>query len=50
MKFEFKNIEKKDWDFLLDWRNDLFTIEMSINSKKISKSEHYDYLEKNQSN
>jgi len=50
MKFEFKNIEKKDWDILLDWRNDLSTIEMSINSKKVSKSEHYDYLEKNQSN
>ena len=46
MKFEFKNIEKKDWDILLDWRNDFFTKEMSVNSNKVTKDEHYEYLEK----
>ena len=50
MKFEFKNIEKKDWNILLDWRNDFFTKEMSVNSNKVTKDEHYEYLEKNQSN
>ena len=50
MKFEFKNIEKKDWDILLEWRNDFFTKEMSFNSNRVTKDEHYEYLEKNQSN
>ena len=44
MVFKFKNIEKKDWDLLLDWRNDPSTKMMSIVNKKISKTEHYNFL------
>ena len=50
MIFQFKNIERKDWDILLEWRNNSLTKEMSINSKSISKSDHYNYLKKIESN
>ena len=50
MVFKFKNIEKKDWDKLLDWRNDPSTKMMSLVNKKISKTEHYNFLNKITSN
>ena len=50
MVFKFKIIEKKDWDLLLEWRNDPTTKMMSLVNQKISKSEHYDFLNNIESN
>lgn len=44
MIFKFKNVEKKDWDLLLDWRNEPSTKMMSLVNKKISKKEHYNFF------
>lgn len=46
MNFYFKEIDKEDWDTLLEWRNDILTRSMSLNSDIIDKETHYQYMDK----
>ena len=43
-------MNKKDWDFILELRNDPKTRKNFYHQHKISKKEHYRYLEKQQLN
>lgn len=46
MEFRIRQVEKKDWNELLDWRNNELTRKMSISNDKVKKYEHYSYMEK----
>lgn len=48
-KITLRNVEKKDWDFILQLRNSLYKF-FYIQKKPLEKSEHYEYMEKQKSN
>ena len=47
MNCTFRKIEKKDFVKILELRNQLKVRKASLNSKKISRKEHFDYLNLN---
>ncbi len=44
-----RNVEKNDWDFILELRNSLYRF-FQKQKKSVEKSEHYEYMEKQKSN
>lgn len=44
-----RDVERKDWDFILELRNDFYSNFYQQN-KPLTKTEHYEYLEKQKSN
>ena len=49
MNIKLRNAEKKDWDLILELRNEFYSF-FYKQERPISKSEHYEYMEKQQSN
>ena len=50
MKVTLRKVLKKDWDYILKLRNEPNFSKFFYNQKKISKKEHYNYLEKQKKN
>jgi len=50
MQIILREITKKDWDFILTLRNNSFTDTFFEQKKPIEKNEHYQYMEKQNSN
>jgi len=50
MKVTLRKVLKKDWDYILNLRNDPRFSPFFYNQKKITKKEHYQYLEKQKKN
>ena len=49
MNLKLKNPQKEDWDLILELRNEFFS-QFYKQTKPIEKTEHYKYLEKQESN
>ena len=50
MNFTLKKVKRENWDILLEWRNNIETQKMSIVTRPVSKSEHFKYQAKIESN
>ena len=48
-KITLRDVEKNDWDFILQLRNSLYKF-FYKQKKPLEKSEHYEYMEKQKSN
>ena len=49
MNIILKEAERKDWDFILELRNDFYS-NFSEQKKPLAKEEHYEYMEKQKLN
>lgn len=49
MNIILKKAERKDWDFILELRNDFYS-NFSEQKKPLTKEEHYEYMEKQKLN
>jgi len=50
MNITLRKVQTKDWDYILNLRNDLQFRSFFYNQETISKEEHYNYLKKQNSN
>jgi RimJ/RimL family protein N-acetyltransferase len=50
MKIKLRKVIEKDWDYVLGLRNKFYVNSFYIQTKPISKDEHYEYMNKQKSN
>ena len=49
-KIELRKVTEKDWNFILNLRNEFYTNSFYEQKKLIQKTEHYEYMNKQKSN
>ena len=49
-KIELRKVTEKDWDFILNLRNEFYTNSFYEQKKLIQKTEHYEYMSKQTTN
>ena len=50
MKIELREVEKKDWDFVLKLRNEFYESSFYEQNEPIPKDDHYKYMNKQETN
>jgi len=50
MKIKLREVIEKDWDYVLGLRNQFYANSFYVQTKPISKDEHYEYMNKQKSN
>ena len=50
MKIELREVEKKDWDFVLKLRNEFYEYSFYEQNEPILKDDHYKYMNKQETN
>ena len=50
MKIKLREVIEKDWDYVLGLRNQFYVNSFYVQTKPISKDEHYEYMNKQKSN
>ena len=50
MKIELREVEKKDWNFVLKLRNEFYEYSFYEQNEPILKDDHYKYMNKQESN
>lgn len=50
MQINLRNVTQKDWDFILNLRNQFYVNSFYEQKKPIQKEEHYEYMKKQNSN